>query len=136
MCLSNFRTSSHTRKHSRIRSGEKQYKCEICPATFRTSCDIKSHSRTHSAEKLYKCAVTFTHAGSMKNHTRFIVGRNHTYVKYAQRLLEPYVTLGVILEFIAGRNHYKCEVCPANFRPLTDLKKHSRVHSGEKPHKC
>lgn len=50
-----FSSSDHVKRHMRIHTGEKPYKCEYCPRAFTQKNDLVKHTRSHIGENTYKC---------------------------------------------------------------------------------
>ncbi|XP_064468259.1 zinc finger protein ZFP2-like isoform X2 [Ornithodoros turicata] len=111
VCPAGFSSSSHLRVQKTTHTGEKPYKCDLCPGHFSQKTDLQRHKRTHTGEKPYKCDVC--PAGFSHSSYLRVHKRTHT-----------------------GEKPYKCDVCPAGFSQKTDLQRHKRTHTGEKPYKC
>ncbi|XP_064468338.1 zinc finger protein 664-like isoform X2 [Ornithodoros turicata] len=110
VCPAVFRHSTGLSRHKRTHTGEK-YKCDACPAEFSLSGYLQRHKRTHTGEKPYKCNVCT--AGFSRSEYLHYHMRTHT-----------------------GEKPYKCDVCPAEFSRNGHLRDHRRAHTGEKPYKC
>ncbi|XP_011062608.1 PREDICTED: zinc finger protein 345-like [Acromyrmex echinatior] len=127
-------------KHSKINA--RPYKCEICPAAFKRSNNLKRHIQTH-AEKPYVCEIcskVFNFKINLIQHKRIHSDKkpyndcndcrkgfnneqdfiNHLITKHSNIDARP----------------YKCEICPAAFKRLGNLKRHTLQTHAEKPYIC
>ena len=93
------------------KSGEKQFKCEICFIACYSISGLLKHQRIHTGERLYKCETCGYSCARRKDLIKH--ERKHT-----------------------GERPYKCESCGKSFIDSSHLLRHQRIHTGEKPYKC
>ena len=110
-CLYKTKSPADLRKHKRVHTGEKPYKCEFCEDRFSTSTGVSLHRKIHTNEKPFKCKLCpymCRTSSALKMHTRI-----HT-----------------------GEKPFQCDVCSYSFSIHSNLRRHKRIHTDEKPYKC
>ncbi|XP_067635463.1 zinc finger protein 208-like [Eurosta solidaginis] len=154
ICGKCFSQKSYLRHHKRLHSGEKPYKCDICEKRFARASYVHTHMRTYihlGGVNIYRCKfcpLAFPlasdlrlHLTSHKNEDPETRERNMTALKEEEAKLKQQPLEGKPGGYknIRDKNEqyqYPCDVCGKHFITKVVLKRHKRIHSGEKPHKC
>ena len=89
---------------------ERTFQCDECAATFGSENFLKRHKETHIMTPCPDCGKMFN-ASNLKRHKKAMHTPNHL-------------------------RAYQCEVCHKGFDTPMGLKKHTYIHTGEKPYKC
>ncbi|XP_011062609.1 PREDICTED: zinc finger protein 708-like [Acromyrmex echinatior] len=115
ICPAAFKRLGNLKRHTLQTHAEKPYICKICSKVFNFKINLIQHKRIHSDKKPYNdcndCRKGFN------NEQDFI---NHLITKHSNIDARP----------------YKCEICPAAFKRLGNLKRHTLQTHAEKPYIC
>lgn len=57
MHLYSFVTNEKLKRHTRIHTGEKPYKCNYCKNAYCQSSELIKHLRSHLGENVYQCEM-------------------------------------------------------------------------------
>ncbi|EDL17518.1 zinc finger protein 48 [Mus musculus] len=129
-------------------AGDKPHKCPECGKGFRRSSDLVKHHRVHTGEKPYlcpECGKGFADSSARVKHLRTHQGERTRPPPPPSTLLRPHNPPGSVpivpQSRVQGRPSgpsqlHVCGFCGKEFPRSSDLVKHRRTHTGEKPYKC
>lgn len=92
--------------------GWKPFTCDLCKKEFFTKFQLREHKLIHFEDNPFVCDTCGT---GFKSRTCL---NSHVFHKHNKI------------------KRYKCPECPKSFKTRTQIKVHSRIHSGEKPFLC
>ncbi|XP_049513164.1 zinc finger protein 239-like [Dermacentor silvarum] len=111
--LCHYKTKKKTSMtaHVRTHSGERPFKCHLCPKVFTVGSALKRHVYSHTGERPHLCHLcpeAFPESYHLTRHLRC-----HT-----------------------GERPYHCHLCPEAFTQASNLTRHLRCHTGKRPFSC
>ena len=115
ICGKSYPSQQALINHDRYHRGERPYECETCHKAFATNSHLVTHRRTHTGERPFQCQLCqrrFADRSAFVKHER-THGPNGAVIK-----------------------RYKCDECGSGFVDSCGLKKHIRIHTGERPYLC
>ena len=145
VCHATFARSGNMKAHMRIHTGVKPFMCTVCSETFTLASKLKSHTlRKHTPGSLLQfhcadCDASFVYQSELRKHERsHLVNKPYPCSKCRASFSHPAaLETHVLRKHTAGKMlPYPCTSCVSSFMSLGELKRHSRVHTGEKPFPC
>jgi len=143
ICFKNYPTSTTLMNHMRYHRGQRPYQCEVCNKAFATNSHLVTHRRVHTGERPFQCRLcrrSFADRSAYVKHER-THGPNGTIIKRYKcdecgNAFVDSCGLKKHVRIHTGERPYCCSVCQKTFSTSSTFVAHKRIHSGERPYKC
>ncbi|XP_014211767.1 zinc finger protein 236-like [Copidosoma floridanum] len=127
--------------HLETHQGKNEFQCSVCLTKLLSERDLNRHAKTHEIQethKCYECNQEFNTSLLLRDHIK-------EHVKKELKLKDPENAETIITELeseakVDGSKKKNkvntCQYCPKSFRKPSDLVRHVRTHTGERPYEC
>ncbi|XP_012278045.1 zinc finger protein 28 isoform X2 [Orussus abietinus] len=131
-------TAASRSKKCKTHKRKDQHTCPECSATFNSPSLLRRHSTVHTGERPYTCEICnrrFSLIEQLNFHRNFHKNPRHRCEICEKPFLRP-SDIEKHMRTHTGEKPFNCNLCPKAFSQLAALHQHERTHTGDKPYTC
>lgn len=126
-------------KRKYVKKNKEGFSCDLCGVSFGANDELKAHVATHiglSPLQCPSCNKIFTQKGALVRHMPMHTGKAPfiCHLPLCQKRFIHYSSYHMHRLGHEGIKDKKCEECGGLFISNSHLRRHQRIHSGEKPY--
>ncbi|MGH0132396.1 UNVERIFIED_CONTAM: hypothetical protein FKN15_049222 [Acipenser sinensis] len=119
---------------------KKTFQCELCSYTCPRRSNLDRHMKSHTDERPHKCHLcgrAFRTVTLLRNHLNTHTGVKKTFqCELCSYTCPRRSNLDRHMKSHTDERPHKCHLCGRAFRTVTLLRNHLNTHTGTRPHKC
>lgn len=127
------------RSKEELQKLEYNYHCDQCDASYRLPTSLESHMKTHTATPFVCdiCGAFFKTKTYLKQHVTYRHSKDFRYFcDFCPKACATSSDLQRHRRVHTNERPYKCDQCEARFKTNDGYRKHLRSHTGEKIYRC
>ena len=141
VCQKQFYNKTDWKRHYRVHTGERPYKCNQCDMSFKENGHLASHIKhIHCNKRPFQCFLcnkSFKSEWNLKSHIRNAHNKEIRFkCKYCNKGFFNKSSWLVHCRIHTGEKPFECKACNKKFRAKHELKAHEETHFAEKRFQC
>ncbi|CAH1777608.1 unnamed protein product [Owenia fusiformis] len=140
-CNRGFTRNTYLKAHMQIcrSSSTVAFFCPHCPKGFKWKQNLTEHIKVHGNTSDLGCEKCNKKFSSYRSYKRHVKKHQEEATKQEKKTINN-ATFGISEKDTnskpAVKKPHVCSVCGTSFRFINNLKDHSHIHTGARPHKC